>query len=402
MYKTSNKAVHTAQNIYIYSVVIALGLLFYANAETVENPDGSIVQIGIGKSFYIPCGIAFVCSFFLQKERNCLDNVLNWLIVVALVSSLIHPPTSNDVLTWTLTRLIFAILCFRDIRIIDPWRFVKILAKASPFIIFPHYILSNPFAWGAYRYGGFYGDPNFLALALNFIVAICYMAIIHEKRFFLKMTYTISIIGAVPLILVGMSRGGILGMLFLFCVILVNLWKISRKYFLLLLIIMNFSISPFFSKMEDIVEIIEYRFSNESASDANGAKARWDGIYSAFQVFSNRPELIPFGIGLGNTYATIIKYKEDGYYCKYAIHNTFISLMYEAGIIALILYLYIFLYTFRILWKRRDYLLTGLLLSAILSLMTLPGVTFMPGWMLLFFVANKKLSSCTGRINTII
>lgn len=382
----------TVQSIYIYSIVLAFGLLFYANAENIENPSGQVVQIGIGKAFYIPCGIALVCSFFLQKRKDRLTNVLYWLIVVALFSSLIHPPMSNDVMTWTLTRLIFAILCFKDIRIIDPWLFIRTVAIASPIIVFPHYILSNPFAWGAYRYGGFYGDPNFLALALNLIIVICYMAITREKRFIFKILYASSIIGAVPLILVGMSRGGILGMLFLFSFILINLWRTNKRYIFVLLFIMPFLRSPFISKMGNTIENIESRFSNESRSDANGANARWEGIHSAFLVFLNRPELIPFGIGLGRTYATKEQYRKDGYYTKYAIHNTFISLMYEAGIITLMFYSYIYLYAFHILWKRRDYLLLGLLLSAMISLMTLPGATFMPGWILLFFVTNTQFN----------
>ena len=142
--------------------------------------------------------------------------------------------------------------------------------------------------------------------------------------------------------------------------------------------------------MGSTISRVEDRFLGNSTSDKVGTMARLDGIESVINVFKNKPELIPFGIGLGNTYNTIGVYREYGYFATVVVHNTFFSILYELGIIGLVLYLLVYLSAFKNLYKKRDYLMMGVLLSAIISLSTLPGTAFMPGWILLFFVSNKN------------
>lgn len=379
------------EKVYALSVTVAMSLLFFANAEQQTYYDGSNVNLGIGKMFYIPCGIALICSLQIKNKKDSLDYALNWLITVACLSCIIHPAEISNILEFSLVRFIFGILCFKKLKDIDPLIFIRYVAIASPFIVFPHYILTNPFAFGVNRYGGFYGDANFLALALNIVIAICYMAYKRENRIKLKLMYILSMLGAVPLILVGMSRGGIIGLVLIFIAMLCDVWKSSRFSFGIIILLLIFGSSPFFYQFGDIISLIEYRFSGEASTDAGGAMARWDGIVSVLNVFSNRPDLIPFGIGFGNTLSHLREYMQYGFYLRVAIHNTYFLLLYEAGLIALLLYLYIYLYAFRNLKKNKNYFLIGLLISAMLSLATLPGVAFMPGWILLFFLSNKRL-----------
>lgn len=385
------------EKIYALSVTIAMGLLFFANAEQQTYYDGSNVSLGIGKLFYIPCGIALICSFHIKRKRDSLDIALYWLIGVSCISSLIHPAEVSSILEFSLVRFVFAIMCFKSVKDIDPFLIIRYVALASPFIIFPHYILTNPFAFGGNRYGGFYGDANFLALALNIVIAMCYLAYKQEKKKKLMIVYLLSIIGAVPLILVGMSRGGIIGLVLIIIAMLGDVWKSSKVSFSLILIILLVGSSTFVNNFGDILTLIEYRFSGEASTDAGGAMARWDGVVSVLNVFGNRPDLIPFGIGFGNTLPHLKDYMQYGFYLKIAIHNTYFSLLYEAGLLSLLLYLNIYLYAFRILMKNKKYFLIGLLMSAMLSLATLPGVAFMPGWILLFFLCNPALAKDTNK-----
>ena len=147
----------------------------------------------------------------------------------------------------------------------------------------------------------------------------------------------------------------------------------------------------FSKKTSETIDLIESRYQAESEADRIGVRARIEGVQSAFRVLSNRPELIPFGIGLGNTYDTRAEYRDDGFRSSYVIHNTYVSLLYELGLIGLILYLMIYFHAFGQLFRQRSLLLLGILLSAIVSLFTLPGAAFMPGWILLFFMTNKSL-----------
>ena len=119
------------ERLYSIFVVLAFGLLFFANAEALEAPNGAVYNLGIGKAFYVPCGLALLSSFFLPKKRDKLDGTLLVLILVAIFSSLLHPPLSETFLSWEVTRFIFAILCFKDIRNIDPLMFAKHVAIAS-------------------------------------------------------------------------------------------------------------------------------------------------------------------------------------------------------------------------------------------------------------------------------
>lgn len=380
-----------AELIYVISCVAAFALLFFANADTQEAPDGTVVNLGIGKSFYFPCGVALISSFFLQKKKDGIDKYLNLMIFFAIFSSLIHPPHGFNVLSWTLTRFLFAILCFRDLRNVSPLLVAKAIAYAAPIIVFPHYILKNPFSYGEYRYGGFYGDPNFLALAFNLIIAMCFITILKSDSRIIKLLCIASILGAIPLIMAGMSRGGLLGLFIILYFIFRTLRRHSKRWSYVVILVCALSMGSFTSRFGDLIESIEYRFIGNSASDAGGARARIEGIESVVNVMMDCPYLIPLGIGLGNTVPTMEDYRQHGYFCKYAVHNTYFSLWYEAGLILLFIYLLFNWETIKTLYCQRNYMLVGVQVSAILSLFTLPGVTFMPGWILLFLLSNKNI-----------
>lgn len=373
------------EEIYILSVILAFGLLFYANAEAQEAPDGSVVNLGIGKSFYLPCTTALISSLGLKKRRDSIEIALYLLIIFAIISSIIHPPMSSKILEWNITRFIFAILCFKGLRNINPLLFVKWLTLISPIIVLPHYFLSNPFGYGEWRYGGFYGDANFLAIALNFIIVVCYLSYKVHSGKLLRACALVSVLSSIPLILVGMSRGGIIGLVIVLFFIAYDTFRNQRKLFVISLIAIIVFISPLLLQFGDIFLLIESRFEKGTAN------ARIEGIISAYNVLTNLPELIPFGIGPGNTYPMMDYYRPYGYICQYNIHNTFVSILFEMGLFAVIEYTMLYFYTFVHLYKSRMYMLIGLLASSALGLFTLPGSAFMPGWILLFFLSNHQI-----------
>src|SRR3712207_2539002 len=109
-------------------------------------------------------------------------------------------------------------------------------------------------------------------------------------------------------------------------------------------------------RMSDTFVFIEARFNNESTSDANGAKARVNGIKSCLNVFSNRPDFIPFGIGPGQTFGKIAEYKQYGYVSDFIIHNTFFALLYEFGLFSFVLFISLFYKAYKHLKRRNIYI----------------------------------------------
>lgn len=390
------------ERLYVYSVVLAFGLLFFANSDSLINtPDEAISKLGIGKMFYYPCGVAMLCSIFMPIKKDVYSSLILGILLAVSISAVIHPPVSNNVLTMTLTRFLFAILCFKNLTNINPFLFARLTAIVSPFIIVPHYVWSNPFDYGMYRYGGFYGDANFLALALLFIIFMCLISYKRENSVCLKVLYVISIVASIPLIFLGRSRSGMISLVLMLAIVLKD---IRKKSVWLSWIIVMVIISVFimlYKTFDESFVLAFQRFSSESDSDVASAQYRLDGIFGAIRVFASDPMLIPFGIGLGNTVDMMSYYYNLGYHTEYVIHNTFVSIMYEAGIIAAILYCIFYYKILRKIIASRNMILFGLFVTLFLALFTLPGAVFMPGWIALFFLCNENLYEIKSENNKI-
>ena len=381
----------TYEHFYIISVVLAMGLLFFANGDVADYDQVQTAQ-GLGKVFYLPCGFALLLSFFIKKERNNASRVINLLIVSCLISSLFNPPVKFNFMTWGTTRFVLAILCFKDLRFVNPKLLLYYFAIAGPFIVIPHYILTNPFSYGIYRYAGYYGDPNFLAIALNFLITTSYVSTkIFRNNKIIKYYAITTIVGAVPLILAGMSRAGIMGLSIVLFYAFIDIYKSSKSTFGLIIILMFLMSGYFVTSLGGIIENVFARFSNESDSDAGGAYARIDCILSVLNVLTNRPYLIPFGIGPGNTLAMISEYRQAGYYVNMAVHNTYFGILYEMGAICAMSYVALIYKIFKNLYSHKMPIYWLLLIVTAFSLFTLPGTAFMPAWILFFFMSNNRI-----------
>lgn len=380
------------EQIYIYSVAVGFGLLFFANSDNLINtPDEAISKLGIGKVFYYPCGLALLVSLFMPVKKDIFLTITIALLGLTLVSSILNPPVTNNIMTMTITRFVFAILCFKKLTNVDPFYFARVIALLSPIIVIPHYVFSNPFGYGDFRYSGFYGDANFLALSLLLVIIMCIISYKNEKNIIFKCLYVISIVFAIPLIFFGRSRSGMISLAFVTLLVLNNILKKSRLLFISVLLVIIAVVLFLYRTYNDSFLLLFYRFSTDSDTDVASSQYRIDGIYSAFNVFMNRPELIPFGIGMGNSRDMMGVYANYGYIANDVIHNSFVAIMFEAGIFVAILYSLIFYKVFRRILSNKRYILLGLFVSLFLALFTLPGVVFMPGWIALFFLCNDEL-----------
>lgn len=381
-----------AEHIYIVSVVAALGLLLFANSDSLINtPDEAIQKLGIGKLFYYPCAVALITSFFIPFKKDVFSSLLLGILICTCVSAIIHPPIGDNVMAWGLTRFVFAILCFRNVANVNPHHIAKCMAIASPLIIVPHYIFSNPFEYGLYRYGGFYGDANFLSFTLLFLIFMCVIAYRTESNNLLKIMYAVTSIFAVPLIFLGRSRSGLISLIVLLIYILFSIGK-KNKWKMIVTFALCFGCVLYLYKMFNDSFLYAFeRFDSESTTDVISAENRIDQIESVFNVLFSRPDLIPFGIGVGNTLQTLNEYSNYGYYNTQEVHNTFVLFLYEAGMFVALLYICIYIRIIKLIWQNKDYLLASLIFALIVTQMTLPGIAFMPGWVAVFFLCNSEL-----------
>lgn len=380
----------TIEKIYVASVVLAMGLLFYANAENQWTPDGIKIDLGLGKTFYLPCAIALCCSFYLRKGRDKLDSTIYWLMVLAIISSILQPPLNPNVLSWLIIRFLFGILCFINLRYVNASIIIKYFTIASPFIVFPHYIVTNPFAWGSMRYGGLYGDANYLAMSLNFLNCLCYLYFKNGSNKIIKFGAITSFLGSIPLIMLGMSRGGLIGLGIIVFLMLRDIWRNSKPLFFVILLAMSISTAPFAARMANTIENISTRFSSKSETDVRSSELRFEGIQSGLRVLSNQPLFIPFGIGTGNTEDTMKEYEKYGYTTYVIIHSTPFAVLYEMGIFAFFVFCYSQLWLCRFLFKNKRYLLLAVFLATSLGVLTLQAIAFMPFWIIFFTISKQE------------
>lgn len=375
---------------YIIAVAFAFSLLFFANE--VETPDGELISTGLGKLFYIPCAAALVFSLFIKGKADKFDRYIVAFMVMTFLSSFATPPQTGTFFTWSITRFTLGILCFWRLRDIDFHYFVKVMTWLGPVVIVLHYILTDPFSYGLYRYSGFYGDPNYLALAFNFIILFCYYGYWQNEQKIVKIICILTIVGAIPLILVGLSRAGILGLVFVLLAIWFDLFKRNKKLGYVFLVVGLLFSTPIYVKLEPAVNNAMSRFTNSTDSDRNSAYSRVLEIESVYNIFSQNPLLIPLGVGIGNNMAAAEQYKTKGYVDRFAIHNTFFKVFFEQGLFAAIIFIILFVMVGKMVFRIRNWPLIGLYIALFITNVTLGCITFMPFWIIFFLMSNKKLS----------
>jgi len=373
--------------IYALSVTMALALLFFANAETIEDLEDYHINIGIGKSFYIPCGIAFITSFFLKRHpKDKFDTYLNIFTLLTIISALIMPKQDLSILSQPITRFLGGILCFKGIRDIPIKILIQYITYISPIVILLHFILINPFA--IYRFSGFYGDPNYLAIALNLIITSCYLYITRYGKPIINFAAIISILGALLLILLGISRGGIIATCVNLIYILYDLSHRNKKA-LIIIICLTFAFSGSFAMaFSEQIDNVVSRFTGERDSDVGAAQSRGHEIASGINILRYHPEMTLLGIGIGNSATAYTKYRYANYYSRLRIHNTPISILVEQGFFSLLCFIGAFLVLIKNLFQKKNYASLGLLLGSAIALNTVNILAFMPFWIILFFNAN--------------
>ena len=243
-----NKTKALMITLYEYSIILSLALFFFANDDI----------IGLGGFFYIPTIIAFVTGFFIKTKLSKIDYVFFIFLFFSFLSTIIYYNSSVSVIMQPITRLFIGYFSFRHIRILDLKKIISIFSWLSFIILIAHYVFSD---LNQYRYGGFYGDPNYLAMSFSIIMVMNMMNIHICSSYILRIISIINIILIIPLIIFGISRAGIVSVCIILIFYLIFLLKTRRNYGILLSIILFLFSGSFFNLFaENINNIINWGY----------------------------------------------------------------------------------------------------------------------------------------------
>jgi len=183
-----------------------------------------------------------------------------------------------------------------------------------------------------WRYGGVFGNPNYMAAFYTMVAPVCLIVFINERKYLYKILSALAVCLLFLSVSTTGSRGGVVFVV-TNILLLLAYYKASvankTKYLLCLLIFLIFSyfmVEIFFS--EFLYRSLERISQIDVAQDV-----RWDMWLSTLQmIFQN-----PFGIGLLPESFGFRLYNDIGVYLGHP-HNAYLYLIVSNGLIGFLLF----------------------------------------------------------------
>ena len=372
----NNNTIQIIKN-YLYTISVALSLaLFFFSNDT---------KLGLGKVFFVPTAFALFFRIFRFKKIEFVDIILFLFVFFGIFPYAIYGSLEVKFIELPIIRLLLGIICFRGIKDISIKFLIKFLSIITPIVLIIHYVFSD---LSEYRYGGFYGDPNYLAVGFQLLIIINLLSINIFKNKLFKILCIINIIGITPLILFGLSRAGTFTMVLIFIFYWVFLYKNGKKSFYISLGIIIIILTGFSSFLQSIfaerIESLLGRFSVVQG-DIRGEINR-----IGLQAFFSDNSFYLFGLGYGNS-DPIPFYQITHYVNEFRIHNTYISVIVEQGFVGLIFFIILLFYCGKkILFSKNKYKIIkiGLFVSLLVNIYSIFCLSFLPFWFAFFFLIN--------------
>lgn len=212
----------------------------------------------------------------------------------------------------------------------DPYRYY--LAKVYSYVV---------------RGRGWLKDPNFLSLSFNTVIALSFIFFKYEKNKILKTLLILCIAFLVIAISLSLSRGGMLGLVFLFLIILYNQRK-NKKLIIIFLIIIAIVVVLTGNQLLPRIQSIASLGSSRDMS----LSARTLNLRIALRQIIKSPL---FGIGLGD-FDNSVNHYYTNHNLKYQwTENIWLQVATETGLISLMVFVGIFITSFILLIKARRF-----------------------------------------------
>lgn len=191
------------------------------------------------------------------------------------------------------------------------------------------------------RASGVFSDANIMSAMLVGILPLAYYFFLHGRNKYFKQMFIVVITIIMLGIFASVSRGGLLGLLFVGFIILKRNMKKSSTIVVIAIGIILFA--GFASKLYKERTTVKKTLSGRTVVDES-AYSRVEHIIIALNLFIKNPIL---GVGI---HCTQLAQRDQLNYSPGRlgwIHNTYFSVLAEYGLIGFIIYMWIFVLAFR-------------------------------------------------------
>ena len=208
------------------------------------------------------------------------------------------------------------------------------------------------------KFRGFTANINISSFSLCLKIPLLFYLAFNTKVNTLKLLSLIMIFSSIITILLLGGRASIIAllfiliMIFIICILNTNKLKIINLSLSILIVLLSLSAYQYFNQNNTSSRVVE-RFSNVLNPTADqSVKERLNFYNTAFQSIKDKPLL---GVGIGNWKLISIKYSKDvidDYKVPYHVHNDFLQVAAEIGLIGGIAYMYFIFFPFLMSIKK--------------------------------------------------
>jgi len=189
--------------------------------------------------------------------------------------------------------------------------------------------LSMMWTQGSFRYEGFVFDPNTFAMFQIFLIpVILSLMAIYRKPVMIQLLGSVSILASIVVLVLSFSRGGFVGLVVLFVLLLLLEWR-NKPLLIFGLVVIAIGISLAPTVYWDRVKSMLY-FTNTGKQDF-AILTRLETMKTAVQLGFDNPLL---GVGLDNFLFHSSRYLPF----SVVVHNSFLGVFAELGIFGLALF----------------------------------------------------------------
>jgi O-antigen ligase len=216
-------------------------------------------------------------------------------------------------------------------------RVIVICATIITLVALSHYFTGMFDQWG--RLIGYgekeYANPNDLALGLLIIIPLAFLLLLEAKAIFLRCVYAGVIVLMSLAILASMSRTGMVGLAFLGTAWLLTMARKTPKKAILGMVMMIAVVATSVAMIPALADRFGSIF-DEDKDDLGSRAARLEHMWDGLVIMAENPIL---GVGMGQTPGAVYaRHGSSGPHWE-QIHNVYIQVGAEGGIIAFTLFI---------------------------------------------------------------
>lgn len=348
------------------------------------------------KPFHFVAILACIYTLFRTK-KDTIFNLLCLFLGCVGISAIVSPVSSTT--TGFVTILIVMICCY-GVSKVQLGPLLKCFTVFIPIdlILLMYEAISSL----AYRFQGYYNDPNYLCTTLIVFFFLSILTYFFFDNKFVRLIVILDIVMIVVLILFTLSRTGLACILLL---LIIMFSKVIRRHVWKGIIILFISVLAINHYAGDFIDkeyaLLYERFFENSDNLESAGDLRSELSKQNLRFISDNPIYLFFGLGPGATSEDNSKQIPglDHYRKRSSIrdHNTWTSCLSEYGVFALFFFIFIFgNFAKSVMSIQNRYIKKYSMfffLSLIIFSLSLWQMTYLPFWWGLFLLTNKELQN---------